>query len=347
MTCKLRQVYPYWVRMIHSFGDVLAQGVKPFFPEQFGGDRLSVSKTIAAADAPSLVMLECRLGEGDMPVDVSVGYTNRLLSFVQGQSAHRDWSDIGRFVPLWQQEAGPLDRIVMLGLEWDADAETSRPSVFFAFENHGVISSSGAQASRNGMIELVDAIEAAFQWSWSDATRHTLQRAIAAAPPGTEVPYLGVMAPRPGQPVRLGFRPNTVDAILDLIDCMSWPGERHRLTEVLDCFDCLLKRPPVLAVDIVDGRILPRLGLELITAENGQRDMENFDKLLDQMVALGLCTTEKKSGVRAWLNAETQKTSYIDAFLGTGMKMERRVSHFKLTLDKGQLSAKGYLTCLP
>ncbi len=333
--------------MPSSLTDVLDRDVHPYFPTDLTAGLPAVSPSITGADAPSLLLFECPLGADCASVDLSVGYGKGALSIPGDLPRDPVWAGLARFAPLWAAGGTAFDAVTMVGLEWDASARTSAPSVFFALHQNGVIAAADPAQTRAALSALVRDIEPLFDWAFPAATRDALMQVIATLPAGYELPYLGLMAPRPDQPVRLGLRPTTPQGILDLLDRLGWAGDTQMVSDVLERYCEPGARPPVLAGDLVDGALQPRLGLEFITAENGRRNPDGFDRLFERLVAHGLCSARSREAVRSWLHTPERGASPLEVFLGSGHPAERRVSHVKLTLDRGALAAKGYLTCLP
>lgn len=163
----------------------------------------------------------------------------------------------------------------------------------------------------------------------------------AALPKRAELSYTGFMLPRPHHAVRLCITRLPVGAMFDYLEDIGWPGAekgfRRTLARLVET-----ETMPLLQVDLWDT-VKPRTGMEFFFARRPQRAGRFVENgFLDQLVAMQLCTPEKRDALLTWPGSTTLPFPHV--FWPTAL--QRRVNHVKLTWTPDAVTAKAYLFAL-
>ena len=251
-------------------------------------------------------MLECRLGAGGGQVDFCWGYSPEEMRDIDGVLAP--------FAKAWSDPSSPLaDAVYHFSVEFDAD-RPSLPSLFFLFAREP--------------LRAIETIVALF-----DRPRVPLDGVVASMPDGCDINFLGLMLPRPDAGLRIGIDGMRQQDIVPFLRRLGWP-ESTELARFLSTLEGdLAECSPVVSFDVQEG-IGPRVGLEFLLGHEIALRGDRPRRILEHLVALGLCTPSQKNAALQW------PTSPVDRFLGDAM--ERSISHVKIVCN-GSLSAKCYL----
>ncbi len=285
---------------------------------------------------------ECRLGGHvsaavDLQQGISAGDGEpvRAAGHLPGRRL-AGWQAVHAFLASWS--LGRLDGVGEVWLELDAE-DAARPSVFARLD---------AGAPARTARAVVDALVPA-----SDASSvHTVLDRLARALVGSaSVSHIGVMLGRPLAGVRLHVAGLRLGAIEGYLDQIRWPGETARLISqarrLLDVGDEL-----AICLDVVDGRLLPRAGLECFFDQKSGVD-PRWEILLDSLCQDGLCTPGQARALMAWPgkilphDIDEWPGDLVVREIGRDASdlglVERRLSHVKVTIAAGQpASAKAY-----
>lgn len=156
---------------------------------------------------------------------------------------------------------------------------------------------------------------------------------LAHLPP-TAIFGFGVPLARPVKVARLCLYLTTQAEVEAILTRLNWPS-------ALDAVNPILAATPYealrLYLDLTEGGIYPRLGLELHPqASKRPRVSTEWEHLLNYLVVQGLCLPEKQAGLLAWPGQ-----GYID--LNFPHVIYRALSHVKITYAPDQpLEAKAY-----
>jgi len=173
--------------------------------------------------------------------------------------------------------------------------------------------------------------------------KHWLHRGLAELPAAARVLYAFSLAARPGNAVRLeicGLEPAAMIAYLD-----RWaPATAGRqIAEIAPLVEGCGRYH--LSFDVEDG-VSPRLGVECGFERLPHRE-PGWRRLLDRLVAAGLCDAAKRDAVLAWPGTDSPWTAvarWPPEAMGLGGYCVRCLSHVKLVSTPGRPpEAKAYL----
>ena len=162
-------------------------------------------------------------------------------------------------------------------------------------------------------------------------------------PPGAAVPYAGIMLARARQAVRVYLSRVPGSAVPALLDAVGWPEDEARVTaRVLGAVDGgAAPELGMLHLDVLEGALLPRLGLEYTLERKPQvRGGIAERAFVDRLVECGLCVPERRDALLAWPGYEvrTLRHELWPSWL------VRRVNCIKLVHEPGrEPQAKAYL----
>ena len=168
-----------------------------------------------------------------------------------------------------------------------------------------------------------------------------LHLCCAALPESAELSYAGFMLPRPHQAIRLCITRLPVGAMFDYLGDIGWPGAEKGFRKALAGL-VETETMTLLHVDVWDA-VKPRTGMEFFFARPAQR-VGRFKEggFLDQLVAMQLCTPEKRDALLTWPGSTALPFPHV--FWPT--RLRRRVNHVKLTWTPDAVTAKAYLFAL-
>ncbi|MGA2013453.1 MAG: prenyltransferase/squalene oxidase repeat-containing protein [Solirubrobacteraceae bacterium] len=303
---------------------------------------------------------ECRLTAGEDRVDLqqgifaSDGEPELLGHFLRGEGELGPaWEPVAAACAGWSDPGDPLHGAIHeLWLELDApgagDAAPARladtaPSVFTVLRPTDPAES--LAAARGVLSALMDGASVAH-------VEPVLERLAVACPPPARISHLGMM---------LGRRPAAVRVHITGLPGRDWERYLTTATPVedaaavgalaalaLDHCDTV-----VLCLDVVAGRLLPRVGLECFFAHNHGLD-PRWSPLLARLVKLGLSCPDKARALLGWPGAiapPQAPATWPQTLIARGLLapeaslevIDRRLSHVKITCaDGAPPSAKAY-----
>jgi hypothetical protein len=301
----------------------------------------------------SLFGFECRLQQEEPVADflVRIGADPDEWPVFERDLPHRSGETWRRIEALLRERAksdSPLSAMLQnLWLEYDlVDPNAgSEPSVFFG-TNHLT-----RKAESGWAVSLAEMLRGE---PLSGASRNTLAQLIALLPENAKVFQVGVMCSRSRAPLRICVIGQEVDEICGFLAATRWPGEVEQVAAILAQYMGLIDRT-ALDFDILDdGRLAPKLGIELYQKPNedpGPRMIELVTRLRNSC----LCAPEKAIGLLAW-SGITHERLYRDRWpdsliarkiLRGGNESStfcRWLHHIKIVLEPGAApSAKAYL----
>ena len=299
--------------------------------------------------------LECRLREGAEPVDLIFRVERAGAEILAGRNPAIDpgrlrgpgWEPVAALCRAWLDgRAGGWERVRHLWLELDLDDGAApdapavpRPSVFLALDDHAT-----AGMDAGALLALLDTLLAPLAPGGMDAaTRARIRDVLARRPPGAAVPYAGLMLSRARQAVRVYLSRVEGPAVPALLNEVGWPEDEAReAAQVLDAIHGGAAPPlGMLHLDVLEGALLPRLGLEYTLERRAQlRGALAERAFVDRLVECGLCRPERRDALAAWPGYEvrTLRHELWPSWL------IRRVNCIKLVHEPGRgPQAKGYL----
>ena len=190
--------------------------------------------------------------------------------------------------------------------------------------------------------ERVMAVLAAAGCPEDDNNRKTLELLCANLPSGANISQCGLFLARNPPVIRINIAGIESSELQWFLDIIGWPGSPKNAIGVLAHFNDLT---PVyrIALDLLNGRIAPRLGLEVFqplenTVSGG--DLGIWKRFVDRLVVRGLCLPGKANGLKAWLGWEP-------IFDSNGIFPTLRVlHHFKFDMREDAVEAKAYIFAL-
>ena len=309
------------------------------------------------AGLASCVGFECRLGERpaaiDLPIEINSSPAGRsaltrlamrtdLDSHVQQRPISKQLRD---FCAEWNDRTSPLHDAGLVWLEFDVPAGEQYPRpvpglLFVEFSpTEEPWSATTGLPTRIMLGRLVERMVRVVKGSSVPPILSMLVESDGAGFAGMRPCVLGLPIARPGDSVRVCLRVPP-DHIRDGLEASGWrltsSARRH--------FDSLLATVgPVcgrIVVDVDIGRDLsPAIGLEVgFPRRVGPLVHAGWPDLLTCIVALGLCTADKRDALLAF-PGEPSLTAAADT-----ARVRRQINHIKLTVVDGQaIEAKAYL----
>jgi len=316
-----------------------------------------VARLIPAA-ASDFFGFECRLDDPSGSADFLACVTT------EGREAWRDalpppdlppdapsrsvWERLAGVVRRWSDPADPLHEAVRdMWVEFDLDIPpiAPTPSVFLG---------SDTLTAAADPTWLIDALADLTGAPLSPMRRTTIDRCLAALPPGADLFQTGMMLSRPAAPVRLCLRGlATADIPRYLID-VGREGDAEPVRVLLEETARLSDRI-ILDLDADEG-VGHRIGVEIRVA-GGPGEAERLVELLRLLAARGSVLPVKAAAAPLWygLTHERLRPHRWPAHLtaradrpgpGNSGVFRRGVNHVKVTLEAGRpLGAKIYLYC--
>lgn len=261
--------------------------------------------------------LECRLREGPDPVDLIFRVEREGAEILAGRHPGVDparllecgpaWRAVADFCRAWLDGEGPEWALVRhLWLELDLDAPVAGggapvppPSVFVALDD-GATVGMGTEAVL-ALLERV--LEPLAPGAMDGATRARLAGVLDRRPPGAAVPYAGVMLSRPRQAVRVYLSRVAGGTVPGLLNEVGWPEDQGREAAEAVAAMAAAGAPEVgmLHLDVLEGALLPRLGVEYTLERHAQiRGRVAEHGFLDALAARGLCEPGRRDALLSW-----------------------------------------------
>lgn len=303
---------------------------------------------------------ECRLGAGDLRVDLQQGVVPTggepaiLSEFVSsagesGSALHPAWARVRDFCSAWEEPSSDLARgVPELWLEYDPREVGARvelvPSVFALLRPPERTAEAARSLAERALAVLLGA-------AVPSPLCAQLRRFTDACPEGTKISHVGVMLGREVQGLRIHVTPLPLRHFEAFLERVAWPGdtsEVHRLaTRMLEFGDYV-----ALCFDVGE-LVYPRLGIECFFHQK-HGIHPRMEPLLDWLVAEGMCTPEKREAMVRWpgyLSPAASRAPWPDALLVQSLVQpperlgifDRRFSHVKLSCLAGSpVEAKAY-----
>lgn len=264
------------------------------------------------------VFLECRLGDGEKRVDLSL-------------ADYRSDSPLFRYVrspELAAVIAGEFGRAINgLYLEYDVPPEKGLPSIFV-----------GLGLSRPPPRSLALRLARAGLESVSEHDLKTIDRYFNAIGPGMEIMYFGLMLGRNAPSFRLNVSSPSAAALLDFTESAGMPkAQQQGVSRMLDLANC----PDVeflLAIDILGGDP-SRVGLECFGQWDGPAQ---WAPVLQRLNDERICSVAESEALMLW-HSEMPGMKLLDSFLRSP-RYRFRLNHIKLICESDRtFRAKAYL----
>jgi hypothetical protein len=291
---------------------------------------------------------EARLGGDAQQIDLQHCITNvgdepaRLRDFlVATRAAETDpngaWERLLRFVAAWADPSSPLHAIPEVFLEYDLDSAAApgpTPSIFFAVRE---------QAVANAALGLLLADP------WPDGMADNLARCFAAPEPAF-VSYIGAMLGRTTHGVRVNVKGVRLDELEAFLRAVEWPGDAEAISGWAAWTYDVADRVTV-CLDL-GATVFAHLGLEAFLSLQPAYE-PRWSVALDELANGGLAT---KENAHAWLTVPgavvpaTHGGAWPGDWIAASLlepstrfsTVERRLSHFKLTIGDHVTVAKAY-----
>jgi hypothetical protein len=338
--------------------------IEPYVPAQLVAPELFARiKTVAAQlpDAMSAYFLECRLGPEASQVDFLTCIT--ALNGARQVLAEQDiaavlpsrlltqplWGRIYEFWKQWADPASPLyEQIPLTWLEFE-QLDGQQPTMPLACptfcldreilqRKHPLNSANGYNPQQGYQVAEV-ALEYLLGQPLSPLIKKNLLACFEALPPGGRIIHLGSMQTRQPPVLKVyGLLPR--QGLLAYLAAIGWPGSPAEIENILTTFGptTAIARPDL----ALGASILPRMGLEFSHPASPQDD-QTQQRLLNQCVAAGLCTPEKRDALLTWPGSSRETFSRFSWPVRL-----RRWLDLKIVYQPDQLlEAKAYLGFSP
>ena len=299
------------------------------------------------------LLFEVRLGERERAADLSLSvwphtdFAGWLVARGEADGASPASRGLARYLGEVGRPDGFLARwLAYAGLEYDLSAAGAggenlpTPGVFLGsrFDNLPGGPPRGSARWRHGNPGVMTAaICQAVGWEEDDRERRHVQLLCDLMPPSAFSSHVGAMPGRELRAIRLVWRlpAPAAAAAADWLQRAEWPGPADLAGELAAeaaSFGLMVS----LAFDVNENGLLPRLGLELFTVASWRAPPPLWYPYLGRLVARGLCRPEKERGLRRWPRRELLFTP------GGARRLVSGISHLKLVLSGGSVSAKAY-----
>lgn len=283
-------------------------------------------------------ILEARLAPASLRVDLSVRLDEPTIA---SRVAARCCSlHVRSFIERWARQKSDLSHISSVWLEFDLERRETKSDAFSPLEP--VVCARLDSGWRPEW--LIGTLLPALQGSALRPSQcRLILRALDRIPDSAKVLYAFGLRPRSESEVRLelfGLPPSAMSRFLaplapaetlrQLVEVVRLvaDGERFHLS-----FD-------------VGDQISPRVGVECGFVRLPHRE-PGWDRILDRLVATGLCAAEKREALRAWPGTDSLRTAadrWPREGIGAGGHCVRCLSHLKVVCQPPALpEAKVYL----
>jgi hypothetical protein len=261
--------------------------------------------------------LECRLREGPEPVDLIFRVERAGAEILAGRHPGVDparllacgpaWRAVADFCRAWLDGEGPEWALVRhLWLELDLDdpgiagaPPLPPPSVFVALDDDATVS-----MTTDEVLSLVArVVQPLAPGAMDDDTRARLRGVLERRPAGAAVPYAGVMLSRPRQAVRVYLSRVAGADVPGLLNEVGWPEDQGRMAAEVVAEMAAAGAPEVgmLHLDVLEGALLPRLGVEYTLERRAQiRGRVAEQAFLEALAERGLCDAQRRDALLSW-----------------------------------------------
>ena len=322
-----------------SFADVLrmARSVLPAaLVDEDGWKRLAArAGHLPPSAADALFGFECRLDQREASADLvlSAPANARFAAALvrEGATAAPRAAALARLLSALRQPGSIFARAVdLVMLEYDVAGVEHTPAPGFFLRNRAESGYAGARVP-------TAAIALAAGWYEDPHERHEVARVFAALPPKAAVRWVGAFPDR-GRAVRLLIRA-LGDGVAAFLAQIGWHGDITTVYRILSSLRACGLDNHVLALDVVDGAVVPRIGLELSRTPLRTDAAGSWRQALELMVREGWCLPEKAKALGLVTRSER-------LFSPAGVsELHCGIHHVKLSVPEGNdaVSAKGYV----
>ena len=259
------------------------------------------------------------------------------------------WNRIREFCKIWSDSSSDLySAISDIWLEFDiheSNPHLLTPCIFL-----GINRDSFEPSTTFSIIKI--ALELLYGQPIKDDLCSNLYRCFTACTSPTRISHVGVMLSRQIEALRINVSKIPIYEITTYLQEIGYPNATEEIEalvdEILDSFDNVR-----LCFD-VGKKIYPTIGLECFFDKQSGLD-SRWLPFLDNLVVKGLCTTEKRNGLIAWVGCTTPSNTtkpwashlIAESLLQPSESLtilDRRLSHIKLTYKpESTLQAKAYI----
>ena len=238
------------------------------------------------------------------------------------------WRDLRSFCYAWSEPSSWIrESIMYLWLEFDINQVRPVPSplIFLGIPHY-------CCTNVSDLISILEMLKYPASERFIDMLRQCTQWASKAC----NIFEIALMFSRQTDRVRFVF--HGVDhSILSLLTELGFED----LAEVKRIIADLQGMDNHLTVDIDAGDTIgPKIGLECQFSGNVRMDQPRWERALDYLVTVGLCTVEKRDALLKWPGGSEEKLDH----LLLPAKAIRKINHYKIVWQRdAPLQAKAYL----
>lgn len=302
----------------------------------------------------NVLFLECRLRADDDQVDLVLdveppGRQMLARKVVPTEEVHPLWERIHRLCRLWTSPGSRLSEgAVSPWLEFDIDPAVSpeahrrrAPGVFVSLRAAPLT----GERLPSWIATVEDALSPLLNGTLPEATLRGLEACYRGLPGDARIPYVGIMLSRGEPMVRVCVSAAPPWDVWRFVETVGWAGSRSELEALLRHVANrngvqVHRGPRIVHVDIGE-RIGTRLGLEYQFDRIAQLSRGTAElPFLEHLVALGLCTEEKRAALVDWPGYSWESMRHE----GRRSLVVRRLTHVKVVYESsGAFEVKGYL----
>lgn len=313
----------------------------------------------------SFLGFECRLGVSNARVDWAFAISglngdryvlaNMLKNgYLPGQLLDRnEWRQIRDFSKAWADPKSVLnDKVQCFWLEFDMpedNPDVPVPCVFFGPTKLSEDDSDNDFTNYKWLTHM--ALPLLRGQPLSKALKLNLKSCIEQMPKNATLFQIGTLLSRSTNGVRIYINKLQPEDIIPYLNSIGWFDDTGEFTKTIDELEGMADRF-VLSFDVNEDGIGPRLGIELSFISKTFQKETRWVKLLDYLVAKGLCRSEKRDALLKYPGSEKEFTGGVmeplkaasgnlnNIFFST---IVRYISHIKIVYQPGELlEAKAY-----
>ena len=296
-------------------------------------------------------IFECHLRDASTRVDFGLSIARAEAGFIAqpflpaAATALPAWQRVIDFGAHWADPASRLGAAIpSLWLEFDLDGVAPprlAPSLFFMLKRRGLEATEAREVTEAALRELLaESHETALR-----VVRRCFEVAASFRGHGDvgKIHQVGVMLARPGSGVRLCVAALPPDLIVHYLEAVGWRGRADLLAALVDWLRDRVDRLDLLDLDIQEGQVQPRIGLEVLFDKHPPGNPRE-SAWLAELVARGACAPAWRDTVLAWPGYTHLAPGPQTELRLQQQLVKRRVSHFKLVHQPPRpLEAKAYL----
>jgi len=313
----------------------------------------------------SFLGFECRLGESNARADWAFAIsglngdryvlTNLLKEgYLPGQLLDQnEWRQIRDFSKAWADPESILnDKVQCFWLEFDMPKDSPDipvPCVFFGPTKLPEGASVNDFSNYDWLTKM--ALPLLRGQPLSKAIEFNLKNCVERMPKNATLFQIGTLLSRSVNGVRIYINKLQPKDVLPYLNSIGWFDETGEFTRLINDIKDMADRF-VLSFDVNEDGIGPRVGIELSFDSNVFQNETRWVKLLDYLVAKGLCLSEKRDALLSYSGSEKEFTDGImeplKAVSGNlnnifSSTIVRYISHIKVVYQPGEiLEAKAY-----